>query len=589
MLAQGLLHWQHLYIPVLPPHLWQYLAAPYPYLIGILSSNLAKLDRTDGLGEVLMIHLDSNTMETRGMDQDKVQKRLPDLFRNLDVNQQGGAASASELLAQDLIELLKTDKRTLYGESTFANVSEKAAKAGKAVKNTFFKLRDKGREFLQNRSGSDVGLPTPEESFIEDDPDAKSLSADYIYTEGCHSEAGEEEARIAFTTFFLCMFGNMKWYVSMGQNQTPVLDRNRFLQQKRSMGEGEGTPIWPLLQNFCQTQMLEEFANARIEEVRTRQPVTPDTSLFLQCVHYLRQHNIDFGVLSVRRITRQVAQGNPSRLAGMMQTNARRTAMTLTSNKGFEGDYSRAIAGLVEECRESSSVLFDVMSVIWLRLRDSRGMQWKHGYHALQILKNLLYHGPLAAVAEATDGLDKIRSMKFYDHMRYQTAQEVRTAAGLVYNLLVDRAKLFHIRRVCAERRRTLQDRNQPRVSVSVFNALNELCVFDFLRFIRLFSAACAGYSVETQPSFQEYPCWCEPSRSRNNCSNSTCSSNSRSTDNAAGSGTGARFFWILSASADCSFATSSCGKGHAWFVRQYVGLFKHGGSGSVSAYSESI
>jgi hypothetical protein len=37
-LAVGLLHWQHLYIPVLPPHLWQYLAAPYPYLIGILSN-----------------------------------------------------------------------------------------------------------------------------------------------------------------------------------------------------------------------------------------------------------------------------------------------------------------------------------------------------------------------------------------------------------------------------------------------------------------------------------------------------------------------------------------------------------------------
>ena len=53
------------------------------------------------------------------------------------------------------------------------------------------------------------------------------------------------------------------------------------------MGEGEGTPIWPLLQNFCQTQMLEEFAKARIEEVRTRQAVTLDAPLFVQCAKRL--------------------------------------------------------------------------------------------------------------------------------------------------------------------------------------------------------------------------------------------------------------------------------------------------------------
>jgi hypothetical protein len=166
---------------------------------------------------------------------------------------------------------------------------------------------------------------------------------------------------------------------------------------------------------------------------------------------------VDFGLLNVRRVTRQVAQANPARMTAMLQTNARRTAMALTSNKSFEGDTSRAIAQLVEQCRESTSILFDVMSVVWLRIRDSKGMQWKHAFQALQILRNLLYHGPLAAIAEATDGLEKIRALKFYDHMRVQVTQEVRTAAGHVFELLVDRARLFNIRRACAERRRTLQ------------------------------------------------------------------------------------------------------------------------------------
>lgn len=458
MLAQGLLHWQHLYIPVMPPHLWQYLAAPYPYLIGILSSTVSKLDRTDGLGEVLMIHLDSNQMETRGMDTATIASRLPDLFHSQDLVPKGGAASVSELLAQDLVEVLKSDKKVLHGESTLAQMGETAAKASKAVKKTFFKLRDKGRDLLAKRSNSGVEGDEGELTVLADGPaETNTLAADYIYTEGCHNEVSEEDVRIAFTTFFLCTFGDMRWYLSAAPGQPPKLDRNRFLQQKRSVGEGEGTPMWPLLQNFCQTQMLEEFSKARMEEVRTRQPVTPDAPLFTQCANYNRQHNVDFGLLNVRRVTRQVAQANPARMTAMLQTNARRTAMALTSNKSFEGDTSRAIAQLVEQCRESTSILFDVMSVVWLRIRDSKGMQWKHAFQALQILRNLLYHGPLAAIAEATDGLEKIRALKFYDHMRVQVTQEVRTAAGHVFELLVDRARLFNIRRACAERRRTLQ------------------------------------------------------------------------------------------------------------------------------------
>jgi DENN (AEX-3) domain/ENTH domain len=479
-LAVGLLHWQHLYIPVLPPHLWQYLAAPYPYLIGILSNTVPRLDRTDGLGEVLLIHLDTNQMETRGMESHTILHRLPDLFRSSVDQIQGqvqnplAASSASEQLANDLIELLKEDKKVLYGESTLNRVGEKAAIATKAVKQTFLKLRDKGRQYIQQRmqSGYDDSQPPSQQEGTsgedEGPSEVNSMASDYVYTEGCHNEGAEQEARIAFTSFFLCLVGDMKWYLSTAPGQQlPSLDRNRFLQQKRAMGDGENSPMWPLLNNFCQTQMLEEFTKARIEEVSARAPVTSDMPLFLQCAAYCRQHNLDFGLVTCRKISRQIADGSPARLTGLLQTNARRTAMTLTSNKGFEGDYEQAIAQLVEQCRESTSIMFDVMSVIWLRLRDCKGMQWKHGHQALQLLRNLLYHGPMATISEATDGLSKIRALKFYENLRAQNAQLIRSSATLVYNLLVDRAKLFHIRKVCANRRRMLQSKAEPRVSIA--------------------------------------------------------------------------------------------------------------------------
>ncbi|KAL7570028.1 hypothetical protein ACA910_017070 [Epithemia clementina (nom. ined.)] len=481
MVRCGLLHWQHLYIPVLPPHLWQYLGAPYPYLIGILSSAVRKLDQTDGLGEVLIVNLDTNSMETRNIPQQVVAQRLPDLFSSADppyYNESGGGStpkrndrdappSASEFLAQDLLEILKTDKKALIGEtSAFTNVGETAGKAAKAIKSGFSKLK---RRIKGGGSSSSSNVETEETDDTAggdqrgDDAagvgnETSSVADDYIFTEGCHNEVGEQEVRLAFTVFFLAMIGNMRWYLNVpAQGQLPQLDVNRFLEYKRKAGDGQGTAIWPLLQNFCQTQMFSEFAKARVEEVRLRVVVsTPDAPLFSQCAQYLRQHSIDFSITSVRSVARQVAQANPGRLTGLLQTNARRMAMTLTSNKAFEGDSGRAIAQLVEQCRESSSVLFDVMSVIWLRLRDSKGMHWKHGLLAMQILKNLLYHGPLAAVAEATDGLDKIRALKYYEHMRGGVAQDMRANAAVLFNLLVDRSRLWTVRRLCAKKRRDL-------------------------------------------------------------------------------------------------------------------------------------
>ncbi len=479
ILAQGLLHWQHLYIPVLPPHLFQYLAAPVPYLIGMLTTLVPRLDqaRSDGLGEMVIINLDTVQMETRGINPMDVAVKIPDLFRSA-MAEQGmptSSMSAPEMLAQDLVDLLKVDKRTLHGESALTNVSETAAKATKAVKAGLSKLKERGKKFLKNRSGSTVSSASGsddegdvggggDEAPAGDATPQNTLLSDFIFTQGAQNEVAEEEARIAFSSFFLSMFGNMRWYLSANPGQLPQLDRQRFLQQKRAMGEGEHTSIFPLLQNFCQTQMFDEFAKARVEEVRTKSSVASDSPLFTQCSNYHRMHNVDFSVINVRRVARQMAQNDPARV--ILQTQARRTAMLLTSNKTYEGDYNRAVALLVEQCRECSSVLFDVMSVIWVRLRDSKGLHWKHGFQALQILRNLLYHGPLSAIAEATDGMDKIRVMKFYnDNMRSQICTQIRQVAHQVYSLLVDRAKLYAIRRLCINKRRVLRKQDQQGVS----------------------------------------------------------------------------------------------------------------------------
>ncbi|KAL3996126.1 ribosomal RNA-processing protein 9 [Sarotherodon galilaeus] len=66
------MYWQHIFIPVLPPHLLDYCCAPMPYLIGVHTS-LSERVRSRGLEEVVILNVDTNTLETPFDDH----KRIP--------------------------------------------------------------------------------------------------------------------------------------------------------------------------------------------------------------------------------------------------------------------------------------------------------------------------------------------------------------------------------------------------------------------------------------------------------------------------------------------------------------------------------
>nr|XP_057939849.1 DENN domain-containing protein 1B isoform X2 [Doryrhamphus excisus] len=65
------MQWQHIFIPVLPPHLLDYCCAPMPYLIGVHSS-LSEKVRSRGLEEVVILNVDTNTLESPFNDLKKI-------------------------------------------------------------------------------------------------------------------------------------------------------------------------------------------------------------------------------------------------------------------------------------------------------------------------------------------------------------------------------------------------------------------------------------------------------------------------------------------------------------------------------------
>ena len=458
ILAQGLLHWQHIYIPILPPSMLNYLAAPMPYLMGVTANHAPNIEHIQGLGEVLVIYLDQNDLKTHNMSRPDL--AIPDILTQMEMDeqqyqQQQRFTSISEMLKMDLVNVMKTDRKLMQGDSG-GGTAAVAGKGKDLLKRGFGKLKKVAKKQIE-RSRQANGGPAPDPpTGMEDeevDDDSKQM---YAYTEGFDNQIAEEEARIAFSTFFLCLIGDMKMYLrppQSGSGGPPIFDKELFLESRVRAGESQISPMYPLLVQFKESQVFEMFVKARVAEIQARKPPPPNAALFRLALTYHNSNRIAFAAPEIRNTLRQISDQNPMKNMLQVTANVRQRAMSLTSNSRYEQSVASELSKLVQSCREGASILVEVMSVVWERIRDSGGMQWKHGYYALQMLLELILHGPLAAVAEATDGIDKIRKLKFYENMRSSVAHDMRTMATYVYKLLVDRTRLFSQRRVCGLKR----------------------------------------------------------------------------------------------------------------------------------------
>ncbi|XP_066516749.1 DENN domain-containing protein 1B isoform X2 [Hoplias malabaricus] len=88
--------WQHIFIPVLPPHLLDYCCAPMPYLIGVHSSLIERV-RSRALEDVVILNVDTNTMES---PHDDLKKLPPDVVTALKVRLKRQAASPGSGVAR---------------------------------------------------------------------------------------------------------------------------------------------------------------------------------------------------------------------------------------------------------------------------------------------------------------------------------------------------------------------------------------------------------------------------------------------------------------------------------------------------------
>ncbi|XP_044288227.1 DENN domain-containing protein 1B isoform X2 [Varanus komodoensis] len=75
------MYWQHIYIPVLPPHLLDYCCAPMPYLIGVHFSLMERV-KNKSLEDVVVLNVDTNTLETPFNDLSNLPSEVVSALKN---------------------------------------------------------------------------------------------------------------------------------------------------------------------------------------------------------------------------------------------------------------------------------------------------------------------------------------------------------------------------------------------------------------------------------------------------------------------------------------------------------------------------
>jgi hypothetical protein len=403
MLAQGLLVWRHVQIPVLPPHLIQFLTTSAPYIVGVLDKYAEKIERMLWLKEALYIDLDKGRLKTLYMED--AQKKIPDLLLRKKKKNNSGV----DELATDFTSILQEEATSLIIDTPLEKkVDDKKDTAKVDTKDSSFLVKlglVKGSKKEPVISDVDFSLHSYNGTA---DKSTRRFRA-YVLSD---NQRGEEEARASLVCFFLELFGDMAMYLTFERSDSTFsLDVKKFLARKRQMGAKEDTAMFSLLKRLTQSVMFKRFTQGCISDIDHTADHNPashilinHTPLFTLCQKHIRMHKQKFTTPNIRKVVYTTISACPERVLVDSREVVKENAMALTSEKPFEGDEVAALKTLIEICKNCDQSFVQVMQVIWLRIRVDRPTLWKHPLLGLHLLRNFLLHGVSVCVLSYSIG-----------------------------------------------------------------------------------------------------------------------------------------------------------------------------------------
>jgi len=232
--------------------------------------------------------------------------------------------------------------------------------------------------------------------------------------------------RRALLGFYVYILGDPRMYITRKGGGEMVFDKDMFAHKRRVLGDGDG--LVECMEHFSQSQMFEQFVEGRINMFRggSKGEKKSDLVRVSESLFYNRQ---DFFMPEIRKAVgmqegdRREDEGNKINDALLSKV------MALTSNSTFKGDYHKTVGFVVQACREVNGALMSVVQRLWIRIKDSKGLRWKHASLSMAIMRMLLTDGPLTAIAEISDGIDKVRDLLRYNSGVGGQGKQVRKEA----------------------------------------------------------------------------------------------------------------------------------------------------------------
>ncbi|CAN0058555.1 unnamed protein product, partial [Ectocarpus sp. 6 AP-2014] len=402
--------WQHVFIPLLPTDMLEYVSAPMPFVIGVRTSQLESVKRQP-MSEAVFVHLDRGELTgSTGMDPvpdicDGVKEHLASATQKLD-RALGKLALLTRGGNKDGGDRGPRDERVGSKGMTKDGINDTASTLFAEVKAIFSKAKKQ-----RPAGGSGSGMVTPEDHSL----------------------------REALVGFNIGLFGDHRTILRRQPDVSVKVDHDYFIRYREQRGDSEG--VLRFLKEFTQSQMFHMHMMHVKDRLRNKQdPSTPSPregapdhrhhpspATFLRVSDQLTLRGGwgdasgngggGFAPASVKRALSKVLAealpaGSGSNSYGDPTLNPRALAATANGNASAK-DMANLRAELCRTARESAK-LSGIMRVVWVRLLDCRGNKWPHAMEGLRLLKALLLSGPAGCVADALNHVPLIRRLAQY-------------------------------------------------------------------------------------------------------------------------------------------------------------------------------
>ncbi|CAN0042323.1 unnamed protein product, partial [Scytosiphon promiscuus] len=421
--------WQHVFIPLLPADMLEYVSAPMPFVIGVRTIQLAGVKRQP-MSEAVFVHLDTGELKgSTGMTP------VPDICDG-----EGGGNKTTSLKMQKKERSREPGAERGPGSNmkgiTKDGINDTASALFAEVKTIYSKAK---KPKLGGVSGG--GMATPDDHAL----------------------------RAALVGFNVGLFGDHRSILRRQPDTSVKIDEEYFIRfRQEQRGDSEG--VIKFLHEFSQTQMFHMLMMHVKDRLLSKQPpsprrggpVHPSPATFMAVSDQLmgvRASSGDvsggFSPASVKRaLDRVLADSLPAGSSGSNSygdptLNPR--ALEATSNSSGSRDLTKLRAELCRTARDSAK-LSGIMRVVWTRLQDCRGSKWPHALEGLRLLKALLLSGPEGCIADALSHVPAVRRLTKYPKGWEEVvvgagevakaAPRIRTMAREVVMLMMDMKRL---------------------------------------------------------------------------------------------------------------------------------------------------